>query len=130
MPFRFSKNISHRFLKSSIKNITPNNISKRTFVINGKDLYYPKYGTSWYEPNNYSHYSFHSPKDIPEIKFFDKEFYNKPGDKIKKQYDSQPQITNSTEVMDNIEGFDSRVDYDDENIIEEHVLERWNSRED
>ena len=51
--FRFSKNISHRFLKNYIKNITPINISKRTFVINGKDLYYPKYGTSWYEPQDY-----------------------------------------------------------------------------
>ena len=51
--FRFSKNISQRFLKNSIKNITPINISKRTIVINGKDLYYPKYGTSSYEPQDY-----------------------------------------------------------------------------
>ena len=52
--FRFSKNISQRILKSSIKNIAPINITKRSFAINGKDLYYPKYGTSWYEPTDYT----------------------------------------------------------------------------
>ena len=124
-PFRFSKNISHRLLKKNIKNITPINISKRTFVINGKDLYYPKYGTSWYEPGGYSISKKIQPNSTDSI--------IKGEDNIKKIFKDNgfPQITNTSEYMDNIEKFDSRVDYDDENIIDINTrLERWNSRED
>ena len=115
LSFRFSKNISHRFLKNSVKNITPIDISKRTFVINGKDLYYPKYGTSWYEPGGYS----------SNLNHLENEIYNKPDHEIKKQYNLQPQITNTASIIKSPEEFKGRIEYDDE-----YNLEKWNNRED
>ena len=96
LPFRFSKNISHRLLKKNIKNITPINISKRTFVINGKDLYYPKYGTSWYEPGGYSISKKIQPNSTDSI-IND----NDKNDNNKKIFnnDGLPQITNTSEYM-------------------------------
>ena len=86
--------------------------------MNGKDLYYPKYGTSWYEPNDYSKKLYSS--DVTE---------GKKALKNKKIFEDKgiPQITNTTEYINNGERVDNRVDYDDENIM---PTEKWNTRED
>ena len=121
-PFRFSKNISHRLLKKNIPNTTPINISKKTFSMNGKDLYYPKYGCSFYEPSSDYAKKLYS-SDVIEGKRNDKALKNKNLFEDK----GLPQITNTTEYINNSESIDNRIDYDDENIM---TTEKWNSRED
>ena len=91
--------------------------------MNGKDLYYPKYGCSFYEPGGYSMSKKVYSSDVIKGK------RNEEALKNKNIFENKglPQITNTTDAMDNIEEFDNRVDYDDENIM---TTEKWNSRED
>ena len=45
--------------------------------LNGKDLYSPKYGTSYYEPQEYENNFFHKPQCIPYLKESEKEYTDK-----------------------------------------------------
>ena len=45
--------------------------------LNGKDLYSPKYGTSYYEPQDYGKNFFHTPQCMPDLKEKEKQYYDK-----------------------------------------------------
>jgi len=98
---------------TGFNNYSTTSITKKD--IHGKDLYPWKYGTSYYEAQDYSE----------KIKITDENSCLK-NKKMFGENNGLPQITNTTEGTDNIQGFDNRVDYDDENIW----TEKWDSRED
>ena len=49
----------------------------KLYDLNGKDLYSPKYGTSYYEPQEYENNFFHKPQCIPYLKESEKEYTDK-----------------------------------------------------
>ena len=60
----------------------------------GKDLYSPKYGTSYYEAQDYAKNFFHTPQCMPYLKetlneYYDKEHSNDEKSKEKNVYDCE-----------------------------------------
>ena len=60
----------------------------------GKDLYSPKYGTSYYEAQDYGNNFFHTPQCMPYLKeslnqYYDKEHANDEKSKEKNNFDCE-----------------------------------------
>ena len=61
----------------------------KLYDLNGKDLYSPKYGTSYYEPQQYEQNFFSKPQCIPNLKQLEKEKYDNIMQDDKSIYDCE-----------------------------------------